>query len=71
MMPEPGDIWQFHHPYRDEQDSIVLIHEFLCTTHNLSQKKALIYLGYDMLTDQYDEFIFSEDTLGKCWRKLG
>lgn len=70
MMPQTGDIWLWHHTERDEQDCLVLIHEFLNETHSLAQKKVLVYWGYDMLTDQYDEWLFTEDSIHKHWRKL-
>lgn len=68
MIPQTGDIWMFHHPDRDD-DAVVLIHKFLNETHSLAQKKVLVYWGYDMLTDQYDEFLFNE-TNTPHWRKL-
>lgn len=71
MIPQTGDIWRFHHPYRDEPDSIVLIHEFLTATRNLANKKVLIYRGYDMVSDEYDDFLFTEESIDTCWRKLG
>lgn len=67
--PQTGDIWLFHHPYRDEQDCVVLIHEFLSVARNLANKPVMVYWGYDMLTDQYDEWLFTEDNL-QNWRKL-
>ncbi len=69
MNPQVGDIWHWHHEMREE-DAIVLIHEFLNETHNLAQKKVLVYWGYDMLTDQYDEWLFTEDTIDKLWKRV-
>lgn len=70
-MPQTGDIWLWHHTERDEADCVVLIHEFLHETRSLANKPVMVFWGYDMLTDQYDEWLFTEDSLDKYWRKLG
>lgn len=70
MNPQVGDIWAYHHPYRDTEDAIVLIHQFLGETFNLSNKVVLTYWGYDLLTGQYDEWLFPKEGMEKFWSLL-
>ena len=69
MIPQTGDIWYWHHEMR-EDDAVVLIHEFMSETRNLANKPVMVFWGYDMLTGQYDEWLFTEDTINKCWTRL-
>lgn len=61
MRPQTGDIWYYRNPNRDWDDCLVLLHELLHDgPGHFSGMQELTFWGYDLLTDQYDEFIFNE-----------
>lgn len=70
MIPQTGDIWYYRSPRTDSGDAIVLIHEPMCETRNLSGGEILVYWGYDMLTGQYDEWLFPQANMDKYWTRL-
>ena len=70
MEPQTGDIWRYYNPFRKEEN-LVLIHELLREgPGHFSGKRELIYWGYELLTDQYDEFLFTEGNMPH-WEKVG
>ena len=65
MKPQTGDIWRYNNlnPYRKEEN-LVLLHELLHDgPGHFSGKQELTFWGYDLLTDQYDEFIFNDSNM--------
>ena len=64
MTPQIGDIWKYHNPQRDWDDCLALL-----GLEHFSHRDEIIFWGYDMLTDQYDEFLFCETNMGH-WEKV-
>lgn len=70
MTPQPGDIWQYTQPNRDDNGLTVLIHEYMgCHPSHFSAGNEYSYFGYDMIAGEYDEFIFNAENM-VYWRKL-
>jgi len=70
MIPQTGDIWKYRNPRVDYSDEIVLLHELLRDgIGHFSGKPELIFLGYDMQNNSYDEFLFNENNM-PFWERL-
>lgn len=70
MIPQAGDIWKYRNPRVDYSDEIVLLHELLRDgIGHFSGKPELIFLGYDLLNDSYDEFLFTAGNM-EHWTRL-
>ena len=70
MNPQTGDIWRYRHPQRDWDDSVVLLHELLRDgPGHFTRQNETIFWAYDLLNDQYDEFLFSEGNM-EHWERL-
>ena len=70
MIPQSGDIWQYSRPDRDDNGLTVLLHEYIGPhPSHLSEGDELSYYGLDLLTGEYDEFVFNVLNMA-YWRKL-
>lgn len=64
MKPQAGEIWRYRSPRHYEDDNLVLLHKLLRDgPGHYSGKQELTFWGCDLLTDQYDEFLFTEGNM--------
>ena len=65
MTPQTGDIWEWT---RGDDDGPILIIEYLYeeTSHG---EKTKHYTGLDLLTGDFDDFIFNDSNL-PYWQKV-
>lgn len=70
MIPQPGDIWQYTQHGRADNGLTVLLHECMGSRPSrFAEGDELSYYGLDLLTGEYDEFIFNNTNMA-YWRKL-
>ena len=64
MKPQTGDIWRYRSPRTDYGDNLVLLHKLLRDgVGHYSGKQEQTFWGYDILTDEYDEFLFTDGNM--------